>query len=282
MKNILICTDGSAYSEQACRYAAWLHEQTGAELSVLYVSDLRQFEIPAVADFSGSLGIQPFEGMVSQLHEVEEIKADFVKKQAIKTLRDAGVPVEAITFHHETGLLVDLISDYSDVADLILIGKRGENANFATEHLGSMLERVLRSVEVPALVTNRKFKPVEKVAVAYDGGDSCRKGLDFLAKHDFSKHLQLHIVVCVEGHKEEAATARLQEAEARLHKAGLYPTCQVLSGEVETAIADYVENSGIDLLVLGAYGHSRIREFLIGSTTTELLRCCRVPVLCFR
>ena len=282
MKNILICTDGSTYSEQACHYAAWLHAQTGAALSVLYVSDLRQFEIPAVADFSGSLGIQPFEGMVSQLHEVEEIKANFVKEHALETLKQAGVPAEAITFHHETGLLVDLISDYSDVADLILLGKRGENANFATEHLGSMLERVLRSVEVPTLVTNRTFKPVEKVAIAYDGGESCRKALDFLAGQAVVKKLELHLIVCVEGHKEDLATQRIEEAEARLHQAGLYPTCQVLTGEVETAIADYVEDGVIDVLVLGAYGHSRIREFLIGSTTTELLRRCRVPVLCFR
>lgn len=282
MKNILICTDGSAYSEQACRYGAWLHQLTGAELSVLYVSDLRQFEIPAVADFSGSLGIQPFEGMVSQLHEVEEIKADFVKEHALKILADAGVAEGAVTFHHETGLLVELISDYSDVADLILLGKRGENANFATDHLGAMLERVLRSIDVPALVTNRKFKPIEKVAIAYDGGDSCRKALDFLAESKLSQSLQLHIVVCVEGHKDDAATQRLEEAETRLHKASIFPTCQILTGEVETAIANYARDSGIDMLVLGAYGHSRIREFLIGSTTTELLRCCRVPVLCFR
>ena len=51
---------------------------------------------------------------------------------------------------------------------------------------------------------------------------------------------------------------------------------------MENAIATYVKDSGIHMLVLGAYGHSRIREFLIGSTTTELLRRCRVPVLCFR
>jgi nucleotide-binding universal stress UspA family protein len=282
MKNILVCTDGSAYSEQACLYAAWMHAQTGAELSVLYVSDLRQFEIPAVADFSGSLGIQPFEGMVAQLHEVEAIKADFVKEHAYKTLEEAGVAASAITFHHETGLLVDLIADYADVADLILIGKRGENANFATEHLGSMLERVLRSVEVPALVTNRKFKAIEKVAIAYDGGDSCRQALDFLATHAFSKKLQFHVLVCVEGRREDAATERLQAAEARLNESGIYPSCQILTGEVETEIVKYVEDSEIDLLVLGAYGHSRIREFLIGSTTTELLRRCRLPVLCFR
>lgn len=282
MKNILICTDGSTYAEQACLYGAWLQKQTGANVSVLYVSDLRQFEIPAVADFSGSLGIQPFEGMISQLHEVEAIKADFVKDHALKTLHEAGVSEGAITFHHETGLLVDLISDYSDVADLILLGKRGENANFATEHLGSMLERVVRSVEVPTLVTNRKFREIKKVAIAYDGGASCRKALDFLVEQPLFEGLQLHVVVCVEGHKEDSATEQLKQAEARLEDAGMAPNCQVLTGEVESAIANYVEQSEIDLLIVGAYGHSRIRDFLIGSTTTELLRRCRVPVLCFR
>lgn len=282
MKNILVCTDGSSYSTEACLYAAWLSQQTQAKISVLYVTDLRQFEIPAVADFSGCLGIQPFEGMVSQLHEVEEIKANFVKEHALKTLMDAGVAEDKITFHHETGLLVEVMSDYADVADLVLLGKRGENVNFATEHLGSMLERVLRSIDQPCLVTNRKFKAFDKAAIAYDGSASCQKALDFIAANELFRAFELHLVVCVEGHKEDQASERLKEAEGKLHKAGLYPQCQVLTGEVETAIADYVKHSHIDLLFVGAYGHSRIRELLIGSTTTELLRRCHVPVLCFR
>lgn len=282
MKNLLICTDGSSYSQEACLYAAWLSQKTKAAISVLYVTDLRQFEIPAVADFSGSLGIQPFEGMITQLQEVEEIKADFVKEHALKTLKDAGVEEDRITFHHETGMLVEVMSDFADVADLVLLGKRGENANFATEHLGSMLERVLRSIDEPCLVTNRKFKPLEKVAIAYDGGESCKKALDYIGKHEIFRALDLHIIVCVEGHKEEQATERLKEAESIMHKAGAYPHCQILNGEVETAIVDFVKHSAVDLLVVGAYGHSRIRELLIGSTTTELLRRCHVPVLCFR
>ena len=92
---------------------------------MLYVTDIRQFEIPAVADFSGSLGVQPFEGMINQLQEVEKIKSDFVKEQALKVFKDAGVDDEAITFHHETGLLVEVMSDYADTADLVLLGKRG-------------------------------------------------------------------------------------------------------------------------------------------------------------
>jgi len=38
----------------------------------------------------------------------------------------------------------------------------------------------------------------------------------------------------------------------------------------------------IDLLLMGAYGHSRIRNLIIGSTTTSMIRSCKIPVLLFR
>lgn len=281
MQKILICTDGSSYSLEACRYAAYLSQKLEAEIDVLYVSDLRQFEIPAVADFSGSLGIQPFEGMIGQLREIEEIKSNFVKESALSALNKAGVTKE-VSFHHETGLLVDVIGEHAKNADLVILGKRGENVNFATEHLGSMLERVLRTLHKPCLVTNREFNAFTKVAIAYDGGDSCKKALNYISQNELLRSLDLHIITCVEGHHESQAAAYLNEAESIMHKAGLYPNCQILSGEIETAISGYAKQSKIDLLILGAYGHSRIREFLIGSTTTELLRSCHVPVLCFR
>jgi nucleotide-binding universal stress UspA family protein len=43
-----------------------------------------------------------------------------------------------------------------------------------------------------------------------------------------------------------------------------------------------VEADGIDLLVMGAYGHSRIRSMIIGSTTTEMVRSCLIPVMLIR
>ncbi len=281
MKNLLICTDGSNYSQECCRYGAWLAKQVGASVEVLYVTDLRQFEIPAVADLSGSLGIQPYEGMISQLQEIEEQKAKFIKESAMSIFEADGL-LECTTFHHETGMLVDAIEDYAERADVILLGKRGENANFATEHLGSMLERVVRAANKPCLVTSREFKPIDHVAIAYDGGVSCRRALEFMAQSELFRAFDLHVVTAAEGHKQDEAAAQLAEAERMMNASGLYPVCQVLSGEAETAIADYVKSAKIDLLVAGAYGHSRIRKLLIGSTTTELLRRCYVPVLCFR
>ena len=281
MKNLLICTDGSNYSQESCRYAAWFAKQLGAKVEVLYVTDLRQFEIPAVADLSGSLGIQPYEGMIAQLQEVEARKAKFVEESAMAIFEAEGV-LEHTTFHHETGMLVDAIEGYAERADMILLGKRGENANFATDHLGSMLERIVRASTKPCVVTSRDFRPIYHVAIAYDGGVSCQRALEFMAQSELFRAFDLHVVTVAESHKEDQAAAQLAEAEQVMNASGLYPTCQVLSGEADMAIADYVKSAKIDLLVAGAYGHSRIRKLLIGSTTTELLRRCHVPVLCFR
>lgn len=281
MKNLLICTDGSNYSQECCRYGAWLAKKTGASIEVLYVTDLRQFEIPVMGDLSGSLGIQPYEAMTIQLRELEEHKSKFVKKSAMKIFKVEGL-MDRTQFYHDTGLLVDSIEEYASRADLILLGKRGENANFAKEHLGSMLERVVRAVNKPCLVTSRKFKSINRALVAYDGGSSSRAALEFIKKSDLFRSFNLHVVSVDEKLDENRAAGRLAEAEKILKESGIYPECQALSGEVETAISNYVDLAEIDLLVAGAYGHSRIREFFIGSTTSELLRRCRIPVLCFR
>ena len=173
MKKLLICTDGSNYSQECCRYGAWLAKKTGAAIEVLYVTDLRQFEIPMMGDLSGSLGIQPYEAMTAQLRALEEHKSKFIKESAIEIFKEEGL-INRTEFHHDTGLLVDSIEEYASHADLILLGKRGENANFAKEHLGSMLERVVRAVDKPCLVTSRKFKPFNSALIAYDGGKSSR------------------------------------------------------------------------------------------------------------
>ncbi|WP_300600988.1 universal stress protein, partial [uncultured Nocardioides sp.] len=56
----------------------------------------------------------------------------------------------------------------------------------------------------------------------------------------------------------------------------------VVPGEPERALARYVGMQNADLLVMGAYGHSRIRHLIVGSTTTTMLRTSAVPVLILR
>jgi nucleotide-binding universal stress UspA family protein len=282
MKRVLLCTDGSAYSQVCCQYAAWLAGRAACEFEVLYVTDLRQFEVPMVADLSGSLGVQPYQAVLSKLQELEVEKAKLVLRDAERLL--AGVPAaNPPRFTHRTGFLVDCFQEYEQSADMVMLGKRGENANFASGHLGSTMERVVRSSHQPCFVTSRSYQPIERALLAYDGGKSCRKAVEFLATSPAFRGLELHVVnVAASAGEEEASLATLREAETALVAAGQKPVCQMLHGVAEDEIAAYVAARGINCLIMGAYGHSRIRQFVIGSTTTAMMRQCRVPVMLFR
>ncbi len=282
MKRLLLCTDGSAYSGTACRYAAWAAGRTGAKVDLLYVSNLREYEAPFLMDLGASLGASPYTAVMGQLDEIEKQKAGMIEEYGLKVFADAGVDC-TVEFHHETGLLVDAIEDYEEQeAGMIILGKRGENAEAAMEHLGHNMERVVRASQKPCLVTNREYREIKRVVFAYDGGESCTKALDWMCRSKLLQGLELHLVCVGEGHGKGEASGNVAKAEPTLKAAGFNVITQVLTGNVEDSIEDYVVDSKADLLVMGAYGHSRIRQLIIGSTTSDLLRRCRIPVLLFR
>jgi len=279
---ILICTDGSHYGSVCCEYGAWLAARMKAPIEVLYVTDLRQFEVPLIADLSGSLGIQPYQAILGQLQELEAKKAEVILSSAEEIVRGICPEVDLKTTH-KTGLLIDSLGDLEKNASFVLLGKRGERSGFATEHLGSTVERAVRASSKPCLVTSRSFRPAKKMLLAYDGGKSGEKAAEFLANSEAFKDIELHIVIVAEDSgKEEEALRHLHKAEQRLKGAGYTTVCHMLHGTAEDAIAEYVAAQDIHLLIMGAYGHSRIRRLFIGSTTTEMIRRCLVPVMLFR
>jgi nucleotide-binding universal stress UspA family protein len=163
----------------------------------------------------------------------------------------------------------------------VLLGKRGENADYATAHLGSNMERVIRASSKPTLTTSRKFIPISKILLAYDGGESCQKALQFLCENEAFSDQELHIVTISENEDDKAAFENMEEAKSIAKERSGTNVFQILNGNVEDQIARYVDNEEMNLLVMGVYGHRRIRYLLIGSTTTTVIRACRIPVLCF-
>lgn len=282
MNKVLICTDGSHYGSVACEYGAWLAARLETDIEVLYVTDLRQFEVPLIADLSGSLGIQPYQAILGQLQELEGDKAKIILASAKQTITKRFPEAKPVTTH-KTGMLVDSLGEVEEDTSFVVMGKRGERSGFATEHLGSTVERVVRASKRPCFVTSRSFRPIQKMLLAYDGGPSCRKAADFLASTDAFKDIELHLVIVSEDSgKEEKALDSLHNAETQLRDAGYQPKCHMFHGSPEEKIAEYIASEDINLLIMGAYGHGRIRQLFIGSTTSEMIRTSRVPVMLFR
>ena len=289
MNTILLCTDGSAYAEVSYEYVAWLAQQMAVEIQVLFVTDTRKAKAIPTLDFTGSLGIDTYQGLLDRLVElerevakIEHQRSKTILQSAREFLVERGIPPSSVTLMHETGFLVDCFDKHEKDCDLIVLGKRGETAGFATEHLGSNLERILRASHKPCLVTPQQYRPISNLLFAYDGGASCQKALGFLAETPLYKDLPVHIVTVTKGQDETTAEQLLKPAVTALEEAGMHPTSYVLHGNPEDAIVDYAITHEIDSLLMGAYGHKRIRHLLIGSTTTQVLRRSHIPVLLYR
>ena len=84
------------------------------------------------------------------------------------------------------------------------------------------------------------------------------------------------------GADKAEAREQLDWARTTLERAGFQVIAGIRSGHVEEVLCAYRTEHAIDLIVMGAYGHSKIREFLVGSTTTKLIRQSRVPLLLLR
>ena len=92
--------------------------------------------------------------------------------------------------------------------------------------------------------------------------------------------LPIHLLMAAAGTPD--AMDQLTKASVILRNAGYQVDAKVLSGEPDEVIAREVETKGYDFLVMGAFGHSKLRNLIIGSTTTEMIRSCKIPILLFR
>jgi len=81
---------------------------------------------------------------------------------------------------------------------------------------------------------------------------------------------------------EDAAAALLEKAKQRALGGNVKANVEVLHGDPEEGILQLRETVGADLIVMGAYGHTRIRELILGSTTSHVIRKAAVPVLLVR
>ncbi|MFN0264953.1 universal stress protein [Tepidamorphus sp. 3E244] len=280
---IIALVDGSLYSASVCDHAAWVASRTGAPVELLHVLGRR--EAPEKQDLSGAIKLGARSALLEELAELDAQRAKLISHRGRAILEDAQALVEKagvedVSIRLRHGDIVEAVAEVEADARVIMIGKRGEAADFAKGHLGSNLERIVRASHKPVFVASRAFKPISKVLVAYDGGVSAMKAVDHIARSPLFAGLQMHIVTV--GNETAEVKKGLEDARAVLKGAGLDAETEVLPGQPDKALGKLVEESGFDMLVMGAYGHSRIRSLIIGSTTTEMIRSCKVPVVLVR
>ncbi|MCO5069782.1 MAG: universal stress protein [Rhizobiaceae bacterium] len=278
---IIALVDGSIYSKSVCENAIWIASRTGAPVELIHVLGRRE---TSSSDLSGTIALGARTALLEELSALDEQRAKLAQKKGRAILEDAqAILAEAgieASVKLRNGDLLETVEEAEKQASLVLIGKRGEAADFAKLHLGSNLERIARSAIRPVYVAARTYRPVSRVLIAYDGGPSALRAVEHVARSRMFAGLDIHLLMVATDTAENRR--KLDGAKAVLSAGGFDAGTELLSGQPDKCISQHVESENMDLLVMGAYGHSRIRSMIIGSTTSEMIRACKIPVMLFR
>ena len=283
LKNLLVCTDGSEYSEGAIREAIRLAKTTGATLTALSVIDFNpEFEAlaPDLVD-KMEKDIRKHLTLVRERAAVES-----VKMQAFTMLSDApymGIAKEA----EKSG------------ADLIIMGRRGRTG-LKRLLMGSVTKRVIGHSPCSVLVVPRDARiDCKKILCGTDGSvysnaaaaeavmiaKRCEAELIFISVVHAETASPLDIVHSqmnrglIAENELKLAESGLKAAKGYAEKEGIMSEGLVLAGRPYEVIVNSAREKGSDLIVVGSHGRTGVDRLLMGSVTERVVGTAECAVL---
>ena len=278
IKKILIGIDTSDHSRTAQAYAFDLARRLGAALIGLHVVDIVSIEGSFFHDISGSLGLEPYLDFSSKMREVLTARGKSVLEEFSAAARRENIPVET---QLDMGIVANQICERARSADLVMIGHRGVNERFSTGLLGSTAESVARKCPRPVFISPIKFRPPNRPVLAYDGSERASKAMKSAA--EFASELSVPLTVITVARDPKLGERTLEEARIYLASyPGARAEFRLIAGHAHEEIIKFLKQNDSDLLFIGAYGHSRIIEMVLGSNTEYVLRNAPCPVFLSR
>ncbi len=275
IKSILTPLDGSIYSDSILKYAVYLSRKFNAPVRILNIIDIRLTDLalsPASDSFVPLISSAEFQ---TESRKILKEKSDRIISKASTILKKDCIDFEVESV---TGLPDDEICKFAMQNDLVIMGIRGEYEKWNERFLGATIESVSRQINKPLLLVDKTFRKFEGVLIGYDGSVHANNALQIAAFMAETFEIQLQVMAVF--NSEEDRKAVLFEAEKYLAPYDLKFKLRHESGHASDIIITASKDSPMDqLTVIGSYGHSRLREAIIGSTTVEVMRSAAKPVL---
>lgn len=277
LKNLLLHIDDTKACSKRIEAALALAADHGAHLAAVYC--ISEYQLPGWADMPGHLA--------EEQHKREREHGQKKLDEFAERAKRWGVQYETRLARARTGLVGDLIALHGRYADMVVMGQ--VDPDDPPVGGNDLVEHVVLSCGRPVLVIPYIGAPLVKgspsfghnIMVGWDAGREATRAVNDamsllekaetvevvavnpkkMGKHgdepgaDIGLHLSRHDV-----------KVNVQHVEARDIEAG-------------DTILSRLSDKGSDMLVIGAYGHSRLRDLVLGGVTESMLEHMTVPVL---
>ena len=270
IRDILVHLDAAPAAAARLELAAALAQRHGARLTGLVVIDIM---LPPIATPDG--GGAALGPLLDAMRRDALVEAEGIRTRFEATTSRIGVAGE---WRIAEGLSAELVARHGRTADLVMLGQPDPEAG--APNATAVFEGALFSSGRPVLVVPHAGRFTEvgrRPLIAWNGQREAAR-----AVHDALPLLagaELAIVLTVGAEGDEDPSAEILDHLGRhdLPASAAHETAGDL--DVADTLLNYAAESGADLLVMGAYGHSRLREFVLGGATRSILRQMTLPVL---
>jgi len=271
-KDLLVVVDDAAGAVERIDAAARLASAFGAHLTGLHVADTPTVRPSVLAQFPSEVL-----DMLQSVAREDAAKAKALFESRVRAV-DAGIATEWRAVEGDSGGLISLHARY---ADLTVLGQVDPDGFGAPTDLP---EQVIMGAGRPVLVVPYvgSFKTIgQRVIVAWNASREATRAVnDALPLLERAASVRVLSVNPRGGHGGHGPIAG---ADISLHLArhGVRVEASAVNTDdvrVDDMLLSQAADAGADLIVMGAYGHTRLGEYVLGGATRHILRQITLPV----
>lgn len=253
-------------------HASAVARHLGAEVQGLVM----KATFPQISSIMGDLVID-VQGMVREATAKCEARGQTLVQAMDTALRSANVPFRSSQLDCVLGTIGNASATHARYFDLIVTGLSSNDAS-----LEATAETLIFESGRPTLLVPQDLDPsaCQHVMIAWDGSRVATRAVadarDFLR---LAKTVTIAVVTDEKTLPEENPGLKLRDY---LERHSIRSSVALVQGQrqpIGQVLQDHALGIGADLLVMGAFGHSRMRDFVMGGATSGILHDLKLPVL---
>ena len=282
VKQIVVGTDGSNESMKAFEQALIIARLIECSIKCVFIVDLRKTQMPFIytgAAYEGAyerLYIPPdssmrkfYEKLAADLDAFAENCMDSCRENAEKQ----NVPFEAVVKSGYPGVE---LCDEARSGGLLVVGQRGENAHYKRSIVGSITEDLVRISPRPMLICPVSRNEINTIVFPYDGSRTAEHALQYYVNG--LRNIADDFVMVLVG-EEDREEHQIEEELSYLKKHNVNVIVERREGPPSREVLKVAEEKNADMILMGAHGKNKLKDYLLGSTASHIIHRSSVPVL---
>ncbi|HTL52708.1 MAG TPA: universal stress protein [Planctomycetota bacterium] len=278
IRSILLAVDKSGAARCAQDLAMRYADRLKGYLTGVFIEDralidtTNTYNLAAYGDVGFDALIDPEER--KRKLALMQVEGQELMSRFIEEAREKKIP-------HAFKVIRDYVPDgilnLAQAADMVIVGRRGTNPGHDPKEPGENTLKILHKANRPVLVVPEMPQVGQVVGLAYDGSAGSNRALRVAA--EMAMRMEMFLRVLTVKHRGTDPEPVMEAARRYLDTYPLQYELLRKDDGPAARISELAQTGGLGLLVMGAYGHGPLTEFVFGSTTTQVLRRIYCPTL---